>query len=86
MNRRAFIARTLWSGAILTVLLILSGALWAVLNALGDRAGGQGAKGVFLVAAVCWLLNFVTLVVLLALAQLDSREQFSGETAENETE
>jgi hypothetical protein len=37
-------------------------------------AGGQGAKGVALVAIVCWGLNFVTLVVLLALKQLATDE------------
>ena len=56
------------------VVIVTALVLWAMLAGLGDRAGGQGAKGVALVAIVCWDLNFVTLVVLLALKQLAADE------------
>ena len=57
------------------VVLIVSGSLWGVLSALGDDAGAEVMQGVALVALVCWILNFVTLVVLLAVALLSSNER-----------
>lgn len=64
------IRKCLWAGGILLVVIVTALVLWATLARLGDRAGGQGAKGVALVAGVCWGLDFITLVVLLALKQL----------------
>jgi len=72
---RAWILRSLGTGAILLVVLIVSGSLWGVLSALGDDAGAEVMQGVALVALVCWILNFVTLVVLLAVALLSSNER-----------
>lgn len=75
------IRKCLWAGGALLVVIVTALVLWATLTRLGDRAGGQGAKGVALVAMVCWGLDFVTLVVLLALKQLaidtasDDRDQ-----------
>lgn len=54
------------------VVLLVSAALWGLLTALGDNAGGQGAKAVLLVTLICWTINFITLVVLLALAYITS--------------
>jgi hypothetical protein len=56
----------------LLLVLAVAAALWGILAAMGDAAGAQGAKGVFLAALVCWALNFVALVVFLALAQLSA--------------
>lgn len=75
MKLRAWILRSLGTGAILLVVLIVSGSLWGVLSALGDDAGAEVMQGVALVALVCWILNFVTLVVLLAVALLSSNER-----------
>lgn len=75
MKLRAWILRSLGTGAILLVVLIVSGSLWGVLSALGDDSGAEVMQGVSLVALVCWILNFVTLVVLLAVALLSSNER-----------
>lgn len=72
---QALISRSLWSGAILTALTIVAGALWGILNAVRDGAGAAGAKGVFLVFGTCWILNLVTLVVLTAICQLQRLDQ-----------
>lgn len=64
------------------VVLVVAGILWALLAALEDPTGAAGAKGVALVAAVCWGLNFVALVVLLALAQVSGTEPASEEEIE----
>lgn len=68
------ISRSLWAGAVLTVLLVISGGLWGILHAVRDGAGAAGAKGVFLVVGACWFLDFVTLVVLTAVCQLRQTE------------
>ncbi len=77
------ISKSLWSGAILTVLMIVAGALWGILHAVRDGAGAAGTKGVFLVIAVCWILNLVTLIVLTAICQLrrieDENQSESGD-------
>lgn len=65
-----WIARSLWTGAGLTIVTLVAGLLWAVLASAGDVAGHAGAKGVFLTTLILWGLNFVTLVVLIALCQL----------------
>jgi len=56
---------------VLLAVLVVSGVLWAVLNAVGDGVGAAGAQGVAMVAIVCSVLNFVVLVVLLAVDHLD---------------
>ena len=75
MKPKPLIARCLWTGALLTVPLLVAVFLWWGLGARGDVAGAAGAKGVAFVVAVCWGLNFVTLVVLLAVAQLSANDQ-----------
>ena len=60
------------AGALLLLVLIVSGSLWWLLTAVGDRGAAQGAKGVAIVAGVCWVIDFVALVVILAVASLDS--------------
>ena len=83
MKLRAYIAGSLWTGALLLVVLAVSFSLWGLLAAQKDHDMAQVMQGVALVALVCWVLNFVTLVVLLALAQLSSAEQ-AGEEEERE--
>ena len=70
MRLNRLMRSALCAGAILLGLLLVSAALWALLHAVGDEAGAAGAKGVLLVTGVCWLLDFVFLVVLLTLARL----------------
>lgn len=72
MRLRRYIAGSLWIGGLLLVVLLVAAALWAILWQAGDEAGAQGAKGVFLVALVSWGLNFIALVVLSALAQVNA--------------
>ena len=80
MNWRACIIGSLKIGATLLFVLVVSAAVWATLEALGDSDGAASLQGAVLVAAVCFALNFVALVVLLALAQIAS----TGESEEDE--
>ncbi len=65
-NCRIWIARSFWAGAVLTFVGLLACAVALVLSAVGDHAWTQGVWGVFLVAAVAWVINFVALVAMLA--------------------
>lgn len=67
---QAAIRRTLWTGGVLSLVLAVIALCWAWLAGLGDVAGAEGVRGAACVAAFCWALNFVTLVVLLALVEL----------------
>jgi hypothetical protein len=70
MNMRPILRGLLLMGGLLIVILVVAGALWMALSAVGDQAGSQGAKGVALVAATCLMLDIILLVVFLALAEL----------------
>lgn len=72
MKFHRYLVGSLWAGALLLVVLLVSVTLWLGLNALGDPAGGQVFAAIAVVTAICWGLNFVALVVLLALAQLSA--------------
>ncbi len=72
---RTWITTSLKIGALLLVVLIVSGCLWGLLQAVGDQGAAQAVVGVALVALVCWMLDFVVLVVLLAFAFLSSTEE-----------
>ena len=63
---RIWIGRSFWAGVVLTFVSLLACAITLVLRAVGDRSGAAGVLGVFFVAASAWVLNFVTLVALLA--------------------
>lgn len=67
-------ARLLWTGLILTVVVLVAGILWGLLQTAGDSTGSEGVRGLLLTAAVLWGLNFIALVVLSALAQLAGGE------------
>ncbi len=66
MQSQIWIRRSFWTAAVLTFAAFLAGAITLVLCAVGDRSGTVGVWGVFLVAAVAWIVNFVGLVALLA--------------------
>ena len=70
MKLRKAIAGTLFSGAILLIVAIVSAGLWLLFRGLGDSALANGMLSVAVVSSACWVLNFVVLVVCLALAQL----------------
>jgi len=70
MKLQPYLRGSLWAGGFLIVVLLVGGALWLGLAAAGDVAGGQGAKGVTLVALVCLALDQIVMVVLLALIEL----------------
>lgn len=74
MNIRAAIAKSLSAGAVLLLVLVLSGPMWCLFAHLGDRSMVSALKGIFLVTALCWMLDFVLLVVLLAIAAIVSPE------------
>lgn len=65
-NTRIWIGRLFWTGAVLTFVGLLACAITLVLLAVGDRSGATGVWGVFLVSASAWVINFVSLVALLA--------------------
>lgn len=67
---RRWIARALWTGGGLTIVVAVAGAVWMVLSAANDFIGSAGARGVFLTTVVLWGINFVVLVVLTALCQI----------------
>jgi hypothetical protein len=67
---RRLIPLSLWTGAALLIVAAVAGALWGILQLAGDAQGAAGAKGVTLVAVVLWVLDFVGLVVVLALIEL----------------
>lgn len=65
-HTRFWIGRLFWTGAALTFVALLAGVISLVLRAVGDRNGASGVWGVFLVAASAWVIDFVSLVALLA--------------------
>ena len=67
---RDYIRKTLLIGGVLLFLLAISVSLWGMLAALGDVSGSQALYAITLVIWICWCFDFVTLVVLVALALL----------------
>lgn len=65
-NTRIWFGRLFWTGAVLTFVGLLACAITLVLLAVGDRSGAIGVWGVFLVSASAWVINFVSIVALLA--------------------
>lgn len=71
MHLKHYLRTGLWAGGFLVVATLIACLLSLVLAEAGDQAGSQGAKGVALVAGVCLVLDLITLVALLALAEID---------------
>ena len=69
MNLRTCIARSLGAQVVLLFVLFVAGFLWWLLGELGDDLA-EVMKGLVLVTTVCWGINFVVLVSLLALVQI----------------
>ena len=65
-HTRIWIGRLFWTATVLTFVGLLAGAISLVLQAVGDSNGASGVWGVFLVSASAWVINFVSLVALLA--------------------
>lgn len=63
---RIWIGRLFWAGAVLTIVVLLASAIGLALLAVGDRSGATGVWGIVLVAASAWVIDFVSLVGLLA--------------------
>ena len=82
MRLRTWIVWLLGAAGVLSLVVIVAAVLWGILRGVGDTAGAEGARAVLLVAGVCWLLNFVGLVIALAVAQLarwpDTRDEPPG--------
>ena len=70
MDLRPYIRGTLWAGGLLLIGLVIAGSLWLILGFAGDATGSQAAKGVALIAIVGFVLDVLTLIVLLAMAEL----------------
>lgn len=71
MNFRRYILRSLWAGAVLLVLFLVTLFLWLMLSSLGDTGGAEAAKAMTLAMAICLGFDVVGIVVLLALAELE---------------
>jgi hypothetical protein len=71
LDLKRYLRTGLWAGGFLVVATLVACLLWVVLAEAGDQAGSQGAKGVALVGAVCLVLDLITLVVLLALGEIN---------------
>ena len=69
-----WLVRSLWAGASLLVALTVAASLWWLLGALGDTTGARIAKGISLGLAICWGINLVGVIVLVALGQLETSE------------
>ena len=74
LNLRHCVLGTLWGGAVLLLLLVISLALWCVLAAVGDLAGATVARVLAMLVGVCWGLDLLTLVVLVAFGQIATEE------------
>ncbi len=82
MSLRRGVAACLWSGLVLTVLLGVSGGLWALLAAVGDPVAAA-MKVLTLLAAVGWVIDLVVLVVCLALFVLTLEHGESGRSTQD---
>jgi len=73
------IYHSLWAGAAFLVVALVAYIIWLTLLTMGDTQGAEGARGVACVSMVLWSLNFVAMVILTAVAQLqpDKEEQTS---------
>ncbi|HID22033.1 MAG TPA: hypothetical protein EYP14_06485 [Planctomycetaceae bacterium] len=83
MKPRTCITQTLWAGLILTVLLVVSGSLSLVLHLVRDPMA-VAMQAIALLVAVCWVIDFVALVILLAWAELDRGQGSSSDGAVDE--
>ena len=83
MRPQSCVAKSLWAGALLTCLLLVAGSLWLLLHLVGDEMA-VAMQAITVLFSVCWAINFVVLVVLLALAQIrqEDREQDSESDAD----
>jgi len=69
MNLHVCVAKSLWIETLLTLFAVVAAALWLLLSSLGDSMA-VAMRAVTLLLLVCWTLNFVVLVALLAWAEL----------------
>lgn len=79
---RGVIIAALWSGAALLLVFAVASAIWGIFRLAGDAQGAAAAKGITLVAGTLWCLDFVVLVVLLALAELGRGDDNPSESRE----
>ena len=70
-----WIWRALLSAAALTLVILVSAAVWGLLVMLGDVAGAAGARGVIVVASVLWAAAFMTIVALLAWERVTDKNE-----------
>lgn len=82
MKVRPYLKRCLRAGAFLLIGLAVAGSLWGLLAALGDASGARVAKGISLGLAICLVLDFAALVVLVAVGQVNSGKE-PAESARN---
>ena len=75
MNGKKGIRACLVCLAALTGLVVVAGLLWLLMHNLGDNGAAVGGMGVLLVAGASWVLCFVALVLLVALAVLKQPDE-----------
>jgi hypothetical protein len=70
-----WIARALWSGAVSLGVGLLAGMLSLILRSVGDVPGSMAVRGVMLVCVLAFVLSLVSLVVLMAVNELNRAER-----------
>lgn len=69
-NFRVGIIRCGWLAGLLVLACGVFGSLWSGLAALGDTTGATFCQGIFWGAVVCWGMNAIALLGLLAMVVL----------------
>ncbi len=68
MGLRAWVAVCLWMAGVTAVVGVIAGGLTVVLALLGDDFAARGVVGVALVAAVCFVVDLIAILLMLAAA------------------
>lgn len=85
MNLPGALVGLLRAGAALTLVPGVAAILWALLAALGDRAEAAIARGMTCGRAICWVVDLVGLVVLVAVVEVERSRQCPIDPGRNDS-